>query len=400
MSRILNMKTILSFLFVFINTIGTSQTDTVTQIQQCGTTLSAINQPIVADIVPNAELYRFRVTNTSTNVTETLDFILRVFRLTQLTIYEYDTVYTVEVAVRLNGVWNSFSEPCFITTPLIFTKIQDSQCPTTLSTFDEIVYANLVPFAKGYRFRVTNILNPLDVQIIDRLLREFRMSFLINPVYNNPYSVEVAVKNNDGTYLPYGEGCIVTTPFFPTTEVQLAQCDYTPMSKSELIYANPILGATIYRFKLENASHNYFAFVDRAIRTFHLNMFPNLIMGETYTVKVAVMINGELGPYGKACTITVPIVTGREGVEQNESIKAVVFYPNPFSDSFNVSLNSNTQDIIYLSIYDVAGRMVYQNEYPSSQSSNVEVNPLVSSGIYSVILRQSDSIYTFRIVKN
>lgn len=395
------MKTFFLVLFSFITTVGFSQTDVITQIQQCGTTLQAINQPIVADIVPNAEMYRFRVTNTSTNTTEIFDFILRVVRLTQLTIYEFDTVYTVEVAVRLNGVWQAFSPPCFVTTPLVFTKVQESQCPSNLSTFGDIIYADLVPFAKGYRFRVTNILNPSDVQIIDRLLREFRMSFLENPVYNNPYSIEVAVKNNDGTYLPYGEGCVVTTPFFPTSEVQLSQCDYTPLSKSELIYANPIVSATIYRFKLENIAHNYNATVDRPIRTFNLNMFSGLISGETYTVKVAVMINGELGPYGKACTITVPLNTGREYENDSESLKFRAFaYPNPFSNTFKLAFTTATKDKIYLSIYDLTGRMVYQNEYILDDFANIEVNPVLSRGIYSVVLQQSEAFQTFRMIKN
>lgn len=395
------MKTIFLVLFSFITAVGFSQTDIITQIQQCGTTLQAINQPIVADIVSNAEMYRFRVTNTSTNTTEIFDFMLRVVRLTQLTIYEFDTVYAVEVAVRLNGIWHPYSQPCFVTTPMVFTKVQASQCPTNLTTFGDIIYADLVPYAKGYRFRVTNLLNPTDVQIIDRLLREFRMSFLLNAVYNSPYIIEVAVKNNDGTYLPYGEGCIVTTPSFPTTSVQLSQCDYTPASKSEFIYAKPIVSATIYRFKLENTMHNYTSFVDRAVRTFNFNMFANLISGETYTVKVAVFINGELGPYGKACTLTVPLTGGIASESQTESTNfSAVAYPNPFTGTFQLEIDAPTNDKIYLSIYDFTGRMVYQNEYLHESSFTVEINPLISKGIYSVVLQQSDSFQTFRVVKN
>lgn len=394
------MKKYLLILFGLSSFFGFSQTEVITQIQQCGTTLQTINQPIVADIVTNAEMYRFRVTNTSTNITETYDFILRVVRLTQLTIYEFDTVYTVEVAVRINGIWQPFSEPCFITTPLVFTKVQDAQCPTNLTTFGEIVYANLVPFAKGYRFKVTNVLNPADVQIIDRILREFRMTFLVNPVYNTPYIVEVAVKNNDGTYLPYGEGCVVVTPTFPTTSVQLSQCDYTPESTTEYIYANPILSATFYRFKIDNIEHNYSAFVDRPIRSFNLNMFSGLISGETYTVKVAVMINGELGPYGKPCTITIPVEADREENIQNNVKKfSATISPNPFTSSCKVNLMNTSNEKIYLSIYDLTGRIIYKNEYSNENSSEIELNLDFSKGIYTVILQQADTAQSFRMIK-
>jgi hypothetical protein len=61
---------------------------------------------------------------------------------------------------------------------------------------------------------VTNLITSAQ-QVLVRNLREFRMNLLTNPSYNATYSVE-ALENTDGTYLPYGPVCNITTPSFPT----------------------------------------------------------------------------------------------------------------------------------------------------------------------------------------
>ncbi|RAR46261.1 CUB domain-containing protein, partial [Flavobacterium lacus] len=183
-----------------LTTTGCPST-TVVQPSQCGVTLDAINSFVYANIVSGAQGYRFRVTNMTTNEVQTIDQLLRGFRLTQLTSFAFNTTYMVEVAVRRNNVWESFyGTGCTVTTPDTTTQVQASQCNTTLSNLNNSIIANIVPFATGYRFRITNTLNPIDVQTIDRPIRDFRMSSLSNIQFNTTYNVEVAVRNTDGTY--------------------------------------------------------------------------------------------------------------------------------------------------------------------------------------------------------
>ncbi|RAR46785.1 putative metal-binding motif-containing protein, partial [Flavobacterium lacus] len=168
---------------------------------QCGVTLEFVNSYVYAALVPGAQGYRFRVTNTATNDVQTIDQLLRGFRFTQLTNYAFNTTYSVEVSVRINNVWQPFyGTPCTVSTPDTTTQVQASQCNTTLSNLNNSIIANIVPFATGYRFRITNTLNPIDVQTIDRPIRDFRMSSLSNIQFNTTYNVEVAVRNTDGTY--------------------------------------------------------------------------------------------------------------------------------------------------------------------------------------------------------
>ncbi len=178
---------------------------------QCGVTLDIYNRIVYATAVPGAQRYRFRVTNLGTNQIAIAENPLRHLFLRNLAIYEYDQAYGVEVAVRVNGVWSDYGASCTITTPIVTTQVRASQCGSTLATKLDIVYADNVSGIIGYRFRVTN-LTTNSIQIIDRPTRAFQFNSVTDYSDATNYSVEVALLNTDGSYLPYGTACTITTP--------------------------------------------------------------------------------------------------------------------------------------------------------------------------------------------
>ena len=380
---------------------------TVVQPSQCGITLAAVNSYVFANIVAGAQGYRFRVTNLSTNQVQTIDQLLRAFRITQLTNYAFNTEYSVEVSVRINNVWQPFyGTPCNVSTPDTTTQIQASQCNSTLSNINNSIFADIVPFATGYRFRVTNTLNPIDVQTIDRPIRDFKMSSLTSFEYNTTYNVEVAVRNTDGTYLSYGPVCNITTPMFPTVGLQDAQCDdYLVSSNTETLFAESYPGAEQYRFLLENVGQPYSQTFDRPIRTVTLNNFTGLLPGETYTVRVAIRLNGVWGPYGKSCSIITPGGVGRTDevtrVDEGASneFKAIA-YPNPFNSSFAIDVRTSNTETVNLSVYDMTGRLLEVKEVKAQDASNYQFGDRYPSGVYNVIVTQGNETRTVRMIKN
>jgi hypothetical protein len=208
-------------------------------VSQCGQTLTKIDDYVYADLVSGAQGYRFKVTNMATNQVQSIDRFLRVFRITQLPNYAFNTEYKVEVAVKFNNVWQPFyGAPCTVSTPATTTQL--IACGITLSSMTEIIYAHSVPFATGYRFMVTNAANPSDTQVIDRVLREFRMNLLTGIQYNSNYMVQVAVRNTDGTYLPYGAACKVATPSTArTSDPEIYETKTSFPSFAPVAYPNP-----------------------------------------------------------------------------------------------------------------------------------------------------------------
>jgi hypothetical protein len=372
---------------------------------QCGSTLAAVDSYVFANLVAGAQGYRFRVTNLSTNQVQTIDRALRVFRFTQLTNYAFDTEYAVEVSVRINNVWQPFyGTPCNVSTPDTTTQVQASQCNSTLSNINNAIFADLVPFATGYRFRVTNTLNPIDVQTVDRPIRDLRMNLLSNIQFNTTYNVEVAVRNTDGTYLSYGPVCNITTPLFPTVGLEDAQCDEYPVtSNTEILLAESYPGVEQYRFLLENVGLAYSQTVDRPLRTVTLNNFTGLQPGTTYTVRVAIRLNGVWGPYGKSCSVITPglprpdEVTRVDETATNE-FKAIT-YPNPFATSFAIDVRTSNTETINVTVYDMTGRLLEVREMKAQDVTNYRFGEGYPSGVYNVVVSQGEETKIVRVVK-
>jgi hypothetical protein len=382
---------------------------TAVQGPQCGTTLATIDQNIFANLVSGAQGYRFRVTRMingmpSTNPADvqTIDTFLRVFRMTQLARYAFNTTYQVEVSTRRNNIWQPFyGFPCTVTTPTPTTSVQASQCASTLTSMNDIIYANGISFATGYRFRVTNTVTSQS-QTIDRSLREFRMNNFSNIDFNTTYNVEVAIRNINGTYLPYGSICTITTPSMPFTKLINAQCGSILESFSEIIYADLVANSNAYRFKITNAQG--FSFIlERATRTFTLEMIPGLLIGNPYEVAVSAKINGVFGPYGTICTIITPGTNSRTSSASNQvdykTEMKVYAYPSPFSDNFSLKIENVSNEVIKVSIYDMTGRLLENRKIVASDIETSSFGSNYPSGVYNINLTQEDDVKTIRIIK-
>lgn len=383
-----------------MTTTGCPSTTNV-QTAQCGSTLSSISQQIYANLVSGAQAYRFRVTDLTTNEIQSIDRVLRVFQLTQLTNYAFNRTYRIEVSVRLGGVWQPYyGASCTVTTPATTTKVQTAQCGSTLTTMNDVVYADNVPYATGYKFRITNLLTSAQEEI-ERPLREIRLTMLSNPEFNTTYSVEVAVRNTDGTYLPYGASCNITTPSFPTTQLQLSQCDVVITNNNATIYADSYSGATTYRFRFVNTGLGYTYQFDRPLRSFVLSTVPGLMPGETYSVQVSVEIGGVFGPYGKVCTITTPGGTRsiEPEIKSNYFNFQVMASPNPFADNFKLDVKTSTEEMIQVRVYDMLGKLIESKDVTLSSITELEVGTNYPSGVYNVIVSQGENVKTLRVIK-
>jgi hypothetical protein len=213
--------------------------------------------------------------------------------------------------------------------------------------------------------------------------------------------VEVAVRNTDGVYLPYGPVCEVTTPNFPSTYLQDSQCDdYLVPSNATILYAQSFTGAEGYRFRLQNSGLGYEQEVDKVLRTVTLNNFTGLLPGSTYTVKVALKINGVWGSYtGKSCSIIIP--GGARAIETEAIVVkgnfAAVAYPNPFATTFAIQVQTASQDLVQVKVYDMIGRLVEQRETNAKEIT--AFGDRYPSGVYNVVVTQGNVTESLRVVK-
>jgi hypothetical protein len=380
---------------------------TVIQGVMCNSVLPAIDTQLFANLVAGAQGYRWRISTLSATggVTEVqeLSTQLRVMKLTQLPHYAFNTTYRVEVAVYYTGYLQPFTaSTCTVTTPSPTTSL--AVCGQTLTTLGNIIYANLVPYAAGYRFQIVEVGNALHTQNLDRPLREFRMNLITNfPVqYGKTYQVRVAVKNTDGSYLPFGSVCNVTTPTFPSVATQDAQCNnYLVPSFSTPIYAYSQAGAIAYVFNLSLGEPESGIEVTKSVRAFTLNDFAGqpLIPGATYNLRVRLIFNSTDSPgtYGKTCTITLP-GSFRQIKPSALSFEAIAS-PNPFANNFHLNVTAASDEDIVLKVYDMTGRLLENGPVKGREFDSLEIGQQYPSGVYNVLVSQGAELKVLRVVK-
>ncbi len=366
----------------------------------CGGTVSSLAVTVVATPVAGASTYTFRITNLSTSASFVVNRPVNSFALSNYSGITLGTAYQVEVSV--NGGAN-YGTPCVVNTPAPTSTI-GAQCGTTLTSMGQFVYATYVSSVTGYRFRVINLTtNAVQVYTAPSGQNRFTFNQLSAAIraFGTTYSVEVALRNTDGTYLPYNAACNITTPAFPTSEVILSQCDTVATSNTQTISAVVVSGATGYRFELVNTSLVYSSSIDRPINNFNLTMFSGLQSGTTYTVRVAVRIGGVWGPLtGKPCNITTPgiAVGGTREIAVNNNF-AVIAYPNPFADNFMLNVTSVSESTIQIRVYDMLGKQVENRNVEASDLENLQIGSSYPSGVYNVVVTQGENNKTLRVIK-
>jgi hypothetical protein len=100
------------------------------------------------------------------------------------------------------------------------------------------------------------------------------------------------------------------------------------------------------------------------------------------------------------CTITVTdiLVDSFVGLEANGVINFSL-YPNPSNGIFNVKLNAGKADNVTVSVFDIAGKLVYRKELDNAHTFSVDISDK-ANGTYVLKVQLGDSHSQMRIVKN
>ena len=379
----------------------------------CGTTLTDNNTNIYCLSIPSTTIYEFRLVNGGTTLT--IQKPSRTFKLSQLTGILPSLTYAVSVRTFTNGAWTAFGSACNITSAAAVTKIISTQCGTTLTDINTDLYADNVQGATQYRFRV---INSAGTVAIVKTSRTFKLTQLTNVKYGvvNAISVDVFI---NGAWLGYGTSCNVTTPALPTTKIQTSQCGITAASINTIVYADPIYGASQYRFRFNGG-----LFITKTSRLFKLSDIPQLAVNTTYAIDVAVFVNGEWQSYGTSCNIASPgalaLAVNNDPTENQEElnsidsqiteiaseeigVKPIAFdantFPNPFSKEFNIQVNSNSDEEIIIEIRDITGKNLGNYSLKKSDLETSVFGENYQAGLYHVTIKQGNNSKLIKVVK-
>jgi hypothetical protein len=179
----------------------------------CGTTLSSYTQNISANNVANATVYRIKITNATTSVSQTIDRTLPWFNMTMFTPKPtYGTMYNVEIAVKTaTSDFGGFGAPCSVITPAV-EGLRANSCGITAATRNFAFYTNSKPNVNYYVFELTNTVTNA-VQYISRTSNWFNFSHCPNGfTVSTPYSVRVAYSTDPSAWSSFSTACTITSP--------------------------------------------------------------------------------------------------------------------------------------------------------------------------------------------
>jgi hypothetical protein len=314
-----------------------------------------------------------------------------------------------------------FGSVCNVVTPGIpNTVLTASSCGATLVQMNNIIRAVAIPAAVNYEYEVSLIEGgiPVATTTLIRSGASLTLPQLTNiPIkFDSEYRIRVRVEVPTSTGLQwsseYGAPCSVFSP--PAPEAQIEGCGdeagIFPPSLNTVIYANPVGGATLYRFTLSdgNGYNQVFTTPTRLFRLNNFNALSPLTPGTSYSVSVETQIFGFFYP-GKDCNITTPgappvLTRGEENVKapiENVVVAPfkVVAYPNPFADSFVIDVQTSSVEPISVVVYDMAGRLLETRDIKADDLSTQRIGERYPAGVYNAIVTQGNETRVVRVVK-
>ncbi|MFN4198086.1 MAG: T9SS type A sorting domain-containing protein, partial [Flavobacterium sp.] len=362
--------------------------------------------PSASSLPPGSTItgYRFRIFNITRGGYVEIEKSTNSFNFLETEFGRYNTVYHVEVAVRLDDEWMPFGSPCVITTVTAPepTQLINQHCGGEFLTATSIIRCNPVQLAEQYHFKVEFLENEVVTAVgyYDSAVPNFRLSNVQGIptfAFDQDYLVSVAVtypsswNSHQGIY---GEICEIfsrRTPF-----PGLVGCDgeigLVLISPEEVFSVTPIAGANRYRIELTN-SNNQSQTITKTTNHFSLsdfNLLPEISYGDVLYTRVWVRVSGStLFHEGKDCTVSLP----------NADRPAVEFYPNPFNESITLYWEDNVTPL-NVRVYNSMGTMVESHNSGKIAATYLKVGNTVSPGVYIVRVEFEQDTQVFRIAKN
>ena len=97
-----------------------------------------------------------------------------------------------------------------------------------------------------------------------------------------------------------------------------------------------------------------------------------------------------------ACQSAREQVVLQEVTKTPFSVKA---YPNPYTETFNLSLSTSSEDKVSVVVYDMTGRLIERREVRPSDMVEQQIGDRYPSGVYNVVVTQGEEVKTVRVIK-
>ncbi len=193
------------------------------------------------------------------------------------------------------------------------TGLVTNSCGKILTAITDFVYADSVPDATKYQYRVSNTTLGFSKEFIRDAAttccpKSFALNMITGVKFNTTYNLEVRAFIS-GVWGNYSAICQVTTPPFPIISLNPNSCNITLGTINQTLYCQTIYGVTNFQYQVTGPNgYNSIYTRNSGSNTFFMSwLSPAVQYNTTYNVSVRAFSNGDWGTFGPACTITTPV---------------------------------------------------------------------------------------------
>ncbi len=299
------------------------------------------------------------------------------------------------------------------------SRIQDSECGIFTNILQNKVYATTVSGASTYQFEFSDPDAGFRRRIaVPRNWVKFS-EMVTSPLQPGvTYFARVRVDQGIAGFTDdrFGTGCEMgldpsavpgCTGLVDDIGTPAHSCGVTKtFGGSDKVWAQPVVGATQYRFKFENAGESYLRTIVRPNYICPLSWVTlPLQNGVTYDVSVEVLYNGQWSGYcGPVCQVTIlnPPAMAQQRDAQAVTHGGMQVWPNPVRDGrVNIRLDGLTAATqrVSLEVYDLTGKRVVARDLENSGPVFNTVLDLdgFAGGVYMVHLNVDGTVHQQRV---
>jgi hypothetical protein len=370
---------------------------TEVRASQDGATYNSLTLPINAVGAVGATSYTFEFVNGAN--THFVTSLTPATNFSALGANAVNGAWTIRVRADLNGgetIEYGAARTITLNNTVGLPQLRPSQCGLVVAANNGSVRLNAVPVsgASMYEFGVT--VNGGAEQTVSSMTPTFNFGQLPNGVPGFSSTIAIRVRaQSSGLWTGWGSSCNVTTPT-QLTRVRASQCNRTfPNLGSTTINANPVAGATAYKFgvTVNGGAEQILSLPTSFFRYSDLPSLPGI--GATIAIRVRAIVNGIEGAFGLSCNVFTPAPADEDFSQNLSSNEEMTAYPNPFTNQFTLKLVSNSEASIQ--IFDINGRLVANQVV--NESYDVELGQNLTSGVYLVRVEQNNETKSFKMIK-
>lgn len=400
---------------------------TALRASECGSTLSALNDYLHLNPIPDADSYRVIATDP---VLGDYEFYITqflhnpFFALSQQEWARYNRTYTIRAQYRSNSQWSALGAACDVTTPPIPSiQLAESHCDGFIESFDELVQCEILPGATRYCFKVTDD-SGLNVELFSgpSTPAQPRVSIAYHGIfYERTYNITVKAKVG-GEWGPYGPVCTVSTPPLEYPQISNDFCNTTLTSMDDLFQVQRIQMSDEHVMEICN-DRGYFI-LDTVPGCppppwYSFNTLSGIDYDTDYQIRIKAKYDGLTRDFGPTCTIRTPAapptVWDRLGEAQPGYVAApesnwkeanftLAAWPNPVRETLFLQLQGDYFERLpaHVRCYDHAGVEVYSRAIsltPDVVPLNFTKNVAMAAGLYFVELQIGDRFYRQKFMK-